>query len=465
MDITTELKELDEVIAQILVALKAEGLAKPAEKQLLATLKEHTEKKSKLLEEVDDEERCKPFALDELSQEPPDLDFLFGEFIPSGKCTVFAAGGGSGKTSLETGLAVHRALGLDFLGLATKPGKTLIITAEDDRADFVRKVKAWTTFLTNEGVVVDLHKIQELVRVYDRSGKDCSLTQADGKRYETSRFAYELVEKIRKRDADASLIVLETASRFGSGDESNGDMSALNRAIELLAKETGAAILLSAHVSKQAGRERMKDAYVARGGSALSDNSRSVMVLSKLDRKTAKARFGDVPEEKVANRIIQLSLAKSNFSSGMMDPLLLERVTTKYRGGLVLKLLDPQTTFLAKDSAETQKQKGIASVEQLVARLVELEAGPVTVSRMNGTYRQVTKEMTGLGKEALAAAIGAAAEAGILTAAEITVRGNRCVGYTTSRAAQEVRDEAAAQAKVIELRPRPLSDPSGGGIT
>jgi hypothetical protein len=349
---------------------------------------------------------------------------------------VFAAGGGSGKTSLETGLAVHRALGKPFLGIPTEEGTTVIITAEDDREDFRRKIHAWKGVLGSD---FDTKKISERVVIYDISGRPCALTEVDGKRYKVSEFARGLVDKVRTRTPDADLLIFETASRFGSGDESNGDMAAMVQALEVIARETRVAVLIATHISKQASRDRLKDAYVARGGSALTDNSRSVMVLSKLDAKSAKARFGGIPEEEIASRVIQLTLAKSNFSRGI-DPLLLERVATPYRGGLVLKLMDESTSTLAKESAEMRRRQDLANIEQLIARLIEVEGGPVTQSKLRGVHGKLAKEMTGLGRSALTELLTVAVDGGVLKAVEMWVHGNKCVGYVTTRPVNVVRD-------------------------
>jgi hypothetical protein len=72
----------------------------------------------------------------------------------------------------------------------------------------------------------------------------------------------------------------------------NEALAVFARAIERIAMDTGAAVVIVRHVSKQAAREQVVDSYAGRGGGALSDAARSVLVMTR-DRKPEEDDDGE----------------------------------------------------------------------------------------------------------------------------------------------------------------------------
>jgi hypothetical protein len=90
----------------------------------------------------------------------------------------------------------------------------------------------------------------------------------------------------------ASLVVLETTSRLHDGPEMNEALAVFALAVEDIAIATGAALCIVRHVSKQAARDGTADSYAGRGGGALSDACRSVLVMTR-DRKQSEEEDPD----------------------------------------------------------------------------------------------------------------------------------------------------------------------------
>lgn len=275
---------------------------------------------------------------DALTHPRAPIGFLWDRRIPEGKVTVLAGAGGTGKSSFLVGLAVARACGHQFLGVPTKPGATCFLSAEDNLTDYLRKWDAWKSVYPN----LDANKVAENLSIWEFVGEDFRLvaTRYGEVTADVGRID-DVAQGINSLNPRPDLIVIETASRFGAGDENaNGAAAALVSACERLAAVTNAAILLMTHVGKTAARSATVDAYAPRGASALTDNARSVLVLSDIPKETdgdgakkAQMRLLGRPLEPGEDFLV-LAAGKSNFARRAAH-IIVERVETPH--GLVLR--------------------------------------------------------------------------------------------------------------------------------
>src|SRR5436305_10177320 len=74
-----------------------------------------------------------------LLSEPEPIRYVWQGFIPEGFVTSLFADGGTGKSFLAAALAVHIASGLSFLGADVLNGNVLVVDAEVDCAEFLRR--------------------------------------------------------------------------------------------------------------------------------------------------------------------------------------------------------------------------------------------------------------------------------------------------------------------------------------
>jgi hypothetical protein len=74
---------------------------------------------------------------------PPPRQWLIEDLVPSNIVGLFAAAGGTGKSMLALQLAVSIASGVSFFGFpVSKRGQVLIMSAEDDREEYHRRLGA-----------------------------------------------------------------------------------------------------------------------------------------------------------------------------------------------------------------------------------------------------------------------------------------------------------------------------------
>ncbi len=275
-------------------------------------------------------DRFRSFTAADVASDPPRVRFLWQDLLPAGKVAVLSGVGGGGKTSLAVGLAIHRATGRPYLGRSVREGRTVIVSTEDGTEDYLRKLAAWREVLAD----LECDQVAECVSFFDLSGVPFSLVTSEFGQARVSAATDELADAIKLKSPGADLIIMETISRLGGGDESNGSMSALVVAAERLALLTGAAVLLIGHVSKAAGRENINDQHAARGGSAITDNARSALVLSRLDAEQATKLLGFTPSDAELGELLLLNPAKGN-ASPRQRPMVLERLPTPW--GLALR--------------------------------------------------------------------------------------------------------------------------------
>lgn len=343
--------------------------------------------------------RWRSFTVDELAAPPPRQEWIWERAIPVRKVGSLAGGGGGGKTSTLVGLAVHRAIGATFLGRHVRQGGTVILTTEDDHDDYLRKLAAWRDYLP----ALDLQAVAGHVHLLDLAGFPYRLVErVRGGSYAVTLDVQALADLVKARAPGADLIVLETVSRLG-GDESNEAQSMMIVAAEQLAAATGAAVLLVTHVSKAAAREKVSDAYAARGGSSLGDNGRYSLVLSPYDSETAADLIGLEVDPETAKRLVVLSLPKIN-GAPPQDPVVLERVSTSH--GIVLRPYLNRTVPLTP--GERRRRTG----ERLRQVVTEARSGGfvVTLNRLQNDLRP----RVGLARSKIAGAVLDAITDGLL---------------------------------------------------
>ncbi len=332
----------------------------------------------------------------ELKADPPRLEFLWEGFIPAGKAGVLAGAGGGGKTSLLVGLAVARAVGGEFLGRKVKRGSTVLVSTEDSLEDYWRKLTA----IREATPGLDLAAVADRVHICDLSGKPFQLVNGRGGQFSPSEASERLAAVVKEKAPGADLIIMETVSRLG-GDESNPAMSALMVAAEQVAQITGAAVLLVAHVSKAAARERFSDAHSARGGSAISDNARYVLVLSKADeRVTGQLREAGISREETEDLLV-LTLAKGNFAAPT-EPILLERNPNAW--GLTLRPYGPKGAGGVAAGVEAGRRLVGKRLKEVVEELIG-QGVTVTETKLRDDHRGRIGLAKARVKEAVLAAI------------------------------------------------------------
>jgi RecA-family ATPase len=82
--------------------------------------------------------------------EPEPRKWIVPGYIPDETVTLLSADGGTGKSWIKLQLAVARALARDWLGLLPEPGKTLVLSCEDDLNEMHRRLDSILKFYAKQ---------------------------------------------------------------------------------------------------------------------------------------------------------------------------------------------------------------------------------------------------------------------------------------------------------------------------
>lgn len=241
--------------------------------------------------------------------------FMRGEMgaFPLGELTIVGAPGRAGKTTALVGILTRYALGADLAGMRPQaPRRAVILSAEDDRKQYVRKLGAQMEGLTaaekariRERIIIpDLNApavrdYRQLVAMIDRHPRKTPTVAA-------------LVEALAPMVADPiplGLVVLETASTWNDAGEDNPGQRAMAAAGKDIAQALGVAVVLVHHTSQAASNNLPTldiSSYDIRGGTALTFDSRQNWLLVDLGSDAKPLR------ERDARTVLRRAIAPGN---------------------------------------------------------------------------------------------------------------------------------------------------------
>jgi hypothetical protein len=314
---------------------------------------------------------------------PPPRTYVFAEVIVPGTVAVMAGVGGTAKTGLAIQLCIQGALGQNLGPIQVGGFASMMFLAEETTAERDRRFGALCSRLNNH----ERGCVEQLVHCYAEAGNDLRLTAlADGNVIEThwvdhiTRLAqaHEKVVAVK-----VGLIVIDHARLVMSGDPIASDhVTALLRALNKIAVNTGSAVLLLAHSPKSTiGKEGEPDASEVFGSGAFVDHSRAAFVLHTMREKEAKY-YGFNDRDRKEH--VSLSVVKANYGKSNQQWWLRKEVV---HGWQTVELV-PVFLF-AKGQAQTQ-----SGLVRRIVDLVKADPGKLT--------RRAIRDQSGV-KRALAA--------------------------------------------------------------
>jgi RecA-family ATPase len=236
-------------------------------------------------------------------------------------CDAFAlvGPGGVAKTSFDLWLKVHLILGRAALGRTpTRAGPCVLVSAEDSREVVLYRVREICDALglaeaERQAVAAGLY-------VEDLTGSVARLVEAD----ERGNLMFTgLGDWIARRYAPIRpvAVTFDPAVYFGPGERFVNDAEAaiMQAGRRIGRKLGGAAVGFIHHTGKAAARDGTVDQYAGRGGSALADNSRGVLVMHwhETDANEWPRPLEVTDEDMRDGRVMRLHVAK--FSAGRRD--------------------------------------------------------------------------------------------------------------------------------------------------
>lgn len=362
----------------------------------------------------------------ERAKSPPAEHFIVGPLFPFGKASVVYGPQGAGKSALLSQLALKVASGGGgaFLGMLMhdqEGGAVLVYSAEDTFEDWERKAAA----VLHSCPDVDVPRALERLHIVDKTEGIARLTElvqvrSDlGNEAVTRREPRATAERsaliAHARQLQARLVIIETASRLVD-DEDNANFAALLAACGHIAAETGAAVLLSHHPTKNAAKDNDSSPEGARGGSAFINNSRTAVSLFPA-RPEHVAKLADQGLHFAEKDVLVLEHQKGTSSVPRQDPIVVVRCPTPHGAVLQLpKFVAADPTMAAAHARRAQREQQahaaqLTALHDLVAELRASDAVSKNKLRPHAARLGVTKK-----NEAVDALVDRAIAAGVLKA-------------------------------------------------
>ena len=274
-----------------------------------------------------------------LNTEPPALRWLMKDLIPCGVAGLIAGTGGVGKSYFTLSLAMNLAIGrlpfmMDFSEPKQEPKRVLCVGAEDNSGEIHRRIKK---IISAEGELTDKQKqvMIDNLKIITLDSMNTALLEYSNKSTEpTYTPTYSSIKnEIEKFKPD--LIVLDPASRFSTGDESDNRIAIrFIQCLESLKNAGGEdTTLLFTHHTRKDKAGSLAD--VIRGASALKDGTRWALFLQydKYDKDgdliddNAKPTKTNPLKEEARGEIV-CKIAKTNYTDEKSFNLKLERKTS-----------------------------------------------------------------------------------------------------------------------------------------
>jgi RecA-family ATPase len=232
----------------------------------------------------------------------PEREWIVPGYIPHKTVTLLSGDGSVGKSLLALQLAAGRALAREWIGLMPEPGRTLILSAEDDADEMHRRLEDIRKFYG-----ASFSEIGKALRLIDLVGEDSILGMLmKGQIMPTPMYA---ALDTYMAEWQPNLIALDVLADVFSGDENSRPQA--RQFVGLLKKlclNHSSAVLLLAHPSLTG-----LNTGTGTSGSTGWNNS----VRSRLYFQTAKASDGTEPNKNL--RTIQGMKANYGVPGGKID--------------------------------------------------------------------------------------------------------------------------------------------------
>lgn len=236
--------------------------------------------------------------------------------LPLAEVGILGSSGGTGKSyyALEAMFQVSTGRCCSFdLGISVHSApaaKVMYVSLEDKKAMLVHRLQSIKEYWANEDKDKSdwLDDVAEHISILALAGLGVTLINEKGKKTKVYDAILNKAKDLRPR-----LIVIDTLRRAHDCDEnSNGAMSQVLRHFELMAEQSGAAILLLHHENKAGAGDAGAGAAASRGASAIIDNARYAMRLQTMTQTEAEKRDITELERKFW---VYASLEKANYST------------------------------------------------------------------------------------------------------------------------------------------------------
>ena len=336
-----------------------------------------------------------------LNSTPPPRRWLLKDLVVLGKVGAVVAPGGSSKSQwmLQLGVSVATGIPLADHWEVGETGGVLVFFAEDDNDEIHRRVKRIQNHLTMAGHGKAFATLDERLFIFSTIGTDTLLTKKGMTGEVSATVTVDRIAALAALIPDLRLIVIDPASRFRGGEEnSNEDATRFVEALENLARQTGATVLLAHHANKNSASTGEVSQGASRGASALSDGLRWLM---NMNRPTvAQENAFNLPKDALGS-YVAATVTKTNYSA-IPAPVLLERGPDGY--------LSAVSVTQARNNIE---QKAIVAV----LRVLDGQPKPISARRLEDDHGGI-KNTLKMSKQSVRGALQLATDRGYVAGGE-----------------------------------------------
>jgi RecA-family ATPase len=178
--------------------------------------------------------------------QPSPKAFVIPQLAPAGEVTLFTGRGSAGKSLLAQQLATALAAGVPTLGLSMGQAPAIYVTCEDDPGEL-----HWRQIHICAALGVSMADLAGKLAVASLRGALDNALGAEGPEGEfvLSPAFHRLAALVRR--TGAKLVALDNVAHLFAGNENDrGEVTRFVNALNRLAGETGAAIILLGHPNK-----------------------------------------------------------------------------------------------------------------------------------------------------------------------------------------------------------------------
>ncbi len=226
--------------------------------------------------------------------QPRSLETIDGApVLLRGQTVILGSPGGTGKTIVECELAVAAALGRPWVGEGSwraTPGRGLLLVAEEARAGMLRRLH-WACVAAGLSTA-EMDEVARNVTVLPLAGVGCALTTgidpATGELPMTDR-AREILDRLRAAAAEGkpyTLVIVDPLTHFAGADTEKDNIAGarfVQLACAFAAEDCGCPTVWIAHHTRKLARGDDPESVEAlRGGSALANAARAVLIMREL---------------------------------------------------------------------------------------------------------------------------------------------------------------------------------------
>lgn len=221
----------------------------------------------------------------------PPHAFVVAPYFPRRVVTLLGGHGALGKTTLALTLAAHVAAGRPWGPLTVERGRAVFLSFEDEEDDFMRALQEITDLYA-----LPEAEVQANLGLFDGTETESELAIESTEAGAVRLTFTPMMAEVEAAAGNADLVIIDNASdTFGGNENNRRQVRAFVRRLAKLARANNAAVVLLAHINKDAAKSGGKGENYS-GSTAWHNGARSRLALVEseagIELLHEKAQYG-----------------------------------------------------------------------------------------------------------------------------------------------------------------------------